>query len=50
MGIQGGAMGILHGGMGIREPFSSLRNRASHFLRLTPTPKYDLLSPKGDTR
>ena len=45
MGIQGGAMGIQGGAMGIREPFSSLRNRASHFFRLTPTPKYALLSP-----
>ena len=50
MGIQGGAMGIQGGAMGIREPFSSLRNRASHFLRLTPKPECDLLSPKGDTR
>ena len=45
MGIQGGAMGIQGGAMGIREPFSSLRNRASHFFSLTPKRKYDLLSP-----
>ena len=50
MGILHGGMGILHGGMGILLVFSSLRNRASHFLRLTPKPKCDLLSPKGDTR
>ena len=45
MGILHGVMEILHGVMEILLVFSSLRNRASHFLRLTPKPKYALLSP-----
>ena len=49
MEILHGTMEILHGTMEILLVFSSLRNRASHFFSLTPKPKCDLLSPKGDT-
>ena len=45
MEILHGTMEILHGTMEILLVFSGLRNRASHFLRLTSKPKYALLSP-----